>query len=60
MENNKSFFGKQGILIAILGLTGTLSIALMILFKAKISDAQSQGVIVKNKDIAAIVITQQR
>ena len=60
MENNKSFFGKQGILIAILGLTGTLSIALMILFKAKISDAQSQGVIVKNKDIAANVKTQQR
>ncbi|WP_027402066.1 polysaccharide deacetylase family protein [Aphanizomenon flos-aquae] len=60
MENNKSFFGKQGILIAILGLTGTLSIALMILFKAKISDAQSQGVVVKNKDIAANVKTQQR
>ena len=60
MENNRSFFGTQGILIAILGLTGTLSIALMILFKAKISDAQSQGVIVKNKDIAANVKTQQR
>ena len=60
MENNKSFFGTQGILIAILGLTGTLSIALMILFKAKISDAQSQGVVVKNKDIAANVKTQQR
>ena len=60
MENNKSFFGTQGILIAILGLTGTLSIALMILFKARTSDAQSQGVIVKNKDIAANVKTQQR
>ncbi|MBE9250428.1 polysaccharide deacetylase family protein [Dolichospermum sp. LEGE 00240] len=60
MEDNKSFFGTQGILIAILGLTGTLSIALMILFKAKISDAQIQGVIVKNKDIAASVKTQQR
>ena len=60
MENNKSFFGTQGILIALIGLTGTLSIALMILFKAKISDAQSQGVIVKNKDIAANVKTQQR
>jgi peptidoglycan/xylan/chitin deacetylase (PgdA/CDA1 family) len=60
VENNKSFFGTQGILIAILGLTGTLSIALMILFKAKISDAQIQGVIVKNKDIAASVKTQQR
>ena len=60
MEDNKSFFGTQGILIAILGLTGTLSIALMILFKAKISDAQIQGVIVKNKDIAASVKIQQR
>jgi hypothetical protein len=28
----------------------------MILFKAKISDAQSQGVIVKNKDIAGCLI----
>lgn len=60
MENNKSFFGTQGILIALIGLTGTLSIALMILFKARISDAQSQGVIVKNKDIVANVKTQQR
>nr|WP_174783583.1 polysaccharide deacetylase family protein [Dolichospermum sp. UHCC 0259] len=41
-------------------MTGTLSIALMILFKARTSDAQSQGVIVKNKDIAANVKTQQR
>jgi peptidoglycan/xylan/chitin deacetylase (PgdA/CDA1 family) len=32
----------------------------MILFKAKISDAQNQNVIVKNKDIAANVKTQQR
>ncbi len=60
MENNKSFFGTQGILIALIGLTGTLSIALMILFKARISDAQSQGVIVKNQDIVANVKTQQR
>jgi peptidoglycan/xylan/chitin deacetylase (PgdA/CDA1 family) len=60
VENNKSFFGTQGILIALIGLTGTLSIALMILFKARISDAQSQGVIVKNQDIVANVKTQQR
>jgi peptidoglycan/xylan/chitin deacetylase (PgdA/CDA1 family) len=60
VENNKSFFGTQGILIVILGLAGTLSIALMILFKAKISDAQNQNVIVKNKDIAANIKTQQR
>jgi peptidoglycan/xylan/chitin deacetylase (PgdA/CDA1 family) len=60
VENNKSFLGTQGILIGLIGLTGTLSIALMILFKAKISDAQNQNVIVKNKDIAANVKTQQR
>jgi len=60
VENNKSSFGTQGILIALIGLTGTLSIALMILFKARISDAQSQGVIVKNEDIVANVKTQQR
>ena len=60
MENNKSFFGTQGILIAILGITGTLSIALMILFKAKISDAQNQSVSFKNKDTVANVKTQQR
>ncbi|MDP5017782.1 polysaccharide deacetylase family protein [Anabaena sp. UHCC 0187] len=58
MENNKSFFGTQGILIVILGLAGTLSIALMILFKTNTSDAQS--VSVKNKDNAANVKTQQR
>ena len=60
MENNKTFFGTQGILIAILGLTGTLSIALMILFKAQTSDAQNKSAIVKNKDIAANIKTQQR
>ncbi|MEI6443266.1 MAG: polysaccharide deacetylase family protein [Nostocales cyanobacterium ELA583] len=60
MENNKSFFAIQGILIVILGLAGTLSIAFMILFKAKISDAQNQSTSLKNKDIAANVKTQQR
>ncbi len=60
MENNKSSFGTQEILIGLIGLAGTLSIALMILFKAQTSDAQNQNVIVKNKDIAANVKTQQR
>lgn len=60
MENNKSLLGTQGILIALIGLAGTLSIALMILFKARISDAQSQGVIVRDKDIGASIKTQQR
>ncbi|MTJ52051.1 polysaccharide deacetylase family protein [Anabaena sp. UHCC 0253] len=58
MENNKSFFGTQGILIALLGLTGTFSIALMILFKTNTSDAQSQSNSIK--DITANVVTQQR
>ncbi len=60
MENNKSFFRTQGILIAILGITGTLSIALMILFKTNISDAQMESVTVKEKDNAANVGTQKR
>jgi peptidoglycan-N-acetylglucosamine deacetylase len=60
VENNKSSFGTQGILIAILGLTGTLSIALMILFKTNTSDAQTKSINTKDKDIAAHVKTQQR
>lgn len=60
MENNKSFFGTQGILIALVGLTGTLSIALMILFKNKTSDAQSSSVSVEINNTTANVKTQQR
>jgi peptidoglycan-N-acetylglucosamine deacetylase len=60
VENNRSFFGIQGILIAILGVTGSLSIAFMILFKTNTSDAQIKNVSVKNKDIAANVKTQQQ
>jgi len=60
VENNKSFLGTQGILIVILGLTGTLSIALMLLFKTNTSDAQIKSISVKDKDIAANVQTQQR
>ncbi len=58
MEDNKSFLWTQRILIAILGLTGTLSISLMILFKTNTSDAQTKSVTVK--DTAANVRTQQR
>lgn len=60
MENNKSFFGTQGILIALVGLTGTLSIALMILFKNKTSDAQSPSISVEINNTTANVKTQQR
>lgn len=60
MENNKSFFGTQGILIALVGLTGTLSIALMILFKNKTSDAQSPSISVEINNTTANIKTQQR
>lgn len=60
MENNKSFFGTQGILIALVGLTGTLSIALMILFKNKTSEAQNQSISVEINNTTANVKTQQR
>jgi peptidoglycan/xylan/chitin deacetylase (PgdA/CDA1 family) len=60
VENNKSFFGTQGILIALVGLTGTLSIALMILFKNKTSDAQNQSISVEINNTSANVKTQQR
>jgi peptidoglycan-N-acetylglucosamine deacetylase len=57
-NNNKSFFWSQGIYIALLGLTGTLSLALMIMFKPNTSDAQ-----IKNTNattLAANTETQQR
>jgi peptidoglycan-N-acetylglucosamine deacetylase len=60
VENNKSFFGIQGILIAILGVTGCLSIAFMILFKTNTSDAQIKNVTAKDKNIVANVKTQQQ
>ncbi|MFM7363431.1 MAG: polysaccharide deacetylase family protein [Cuspidothrix sp.] len=60
MENNKSFLETQGILIAMVGLTGTLAVALTILFKGNISDAQIQNASAKYKEIAANVKTQQR
>lgn len=60
MENNKSFFGTQGILIALVGLTGTLSIALMILFKNKTSDAKNQSISVEINNTTANIKTQQR
>ncbi|MFM6815494.1 MAG: polysaccharide deacetylase family protein, partial [Dolichospermum sp.] len=60
MENNKSFFETQGILISILGLTGALSIALMIMFKGNTSDAQNRSVSTKDNDTAVLMVTQER
>ncbi|MBK1987580.1 polysaccharide deacetylase family protein [Sphaerospermopsis aphanizomenoides BCCUSP55] len=59
MEHNKSFFWTQGLLIALLCLTGTVGIGFMMLVKPNISDAQGQQNININ-DIAAKVGTQQR
>ncbi|AFZ57944.1 polysaccharide deacetylase family protein [Anabaena cylindrica FACHB-243] len=40
MENNKSFFWTQGILIALVGLAGTLGIGFMMLVRPNTSEAQ--------------------
>ncbi|MBE9198144.1 MULTISPECIES: polysaccharide deacetylase family protein [unclassified Nodularia (in: cyanobacteria)] len=60
MENNKSFFWSQGILIALLALSATLSISLMLLIKPHTSDAQSKPSIDMNNLSAAKIGTQQR
>ncbi|BAZ81672.1 polysaccharide deacetylase family protein [Sphaerospermopsis kisseleviana CS-549] len=59
MENNKSFFWPQGILIVLLCLTGTLGIGLMMLVRANTSKAQNNQRI-KINEIAANTGTQQR
>ncbi len=59
MENNKSFFWPQGILIVLLCLTGTLGIGLMMLVRANTSKAQNNQRININ-EIAANTGTQQR
>ncbi|MBH8553110.1 polysaccharide deacetylase family protein [Nostocaceae cyanobacterium CENA357] len=59
MENNKSFLWPQGILIALLGLSASLSIGLMMLIKPNASEAQSgQNINVSNT--TARVGTQKR
>ncbi|MBE9051105.1 polysaccharide deacetylase family protein [Nostocales cyanobacterium LEGE 11386] len=60
MENNKSFLWPQGILIALLALSATLSIGLMLLIKPNASEAQSRQSIKNLNSIAAKVGTQQR
>jgi peptidoglycan-N-acetylglucosamine deacetylase len=59
VENNKSFLWPQGILIALLGLSASLSIGLMMLIKPNASEAQSGQSINVNNTIARVG-TQQR
>jgi peptidoglycan-N-acetylglucosamine deacetylase len=59
VENNKSFLWPQGILIALLVLSASFSVGLMMLVKPNASEAQSrQSINVKNT--SAKVGTQQR
>ncbi len=60
MENNKSFLWPQGILIALLALSATLSMSLMLLIKPNASDARNQKTIDINNLSAAKVGTQER
>ncbi|MDZ7959374.1 MAG: polysaccharide deacetylase family protein [Aulosira sp. DedQUE10] len=59
MENSKSFFWPQGILIALVALVGTFSLGLMMLVKPNASDAQSQSSI-NETTVSAKAGTQQR
>jgi peptidoglycan/xylan/chitin deacetylase (PgdA/CDA1 family) len=59
VESNKSFFWPQGILIAVVAITGSLSLGMMMLVKPNTSEAQSKQSINENY-IAAKVGTQQR
>ena len=59
MENNKSFLWPQGMLIALLALSASLSIGLMMLVKPNASEAQNQQSTNLN-NIAAKAGTQRR
>jgi peptidoglycan-N-acetylglucosamine deacetylase len=59
VENSKSFFWPQGILIALVALVGTFSLGLMMLVKPNASDAQSQSSI-NETAVSAKAGTQQR
>lgn len=59
MENNKSFFWHQGILVILLCLTGTVGIGVMMFLRPNTSEAQNNQIINNNK-IAANLGTQQR
>ncbi|MBD2300544.1 polysaccharide deacetylase family protein [Nostoc sp. FACHB-190] len=60
MENNKSLLWPQGILIALLALGATLSIAMMMLLRPNASEAQSSQNININNNLVAKVGTQKR
>jgi peptidoglycan/xylan/chitin deacetylase (PgdA/CDA1 family) len=60
VENNKSLFWTQGILIALFGLVGTLGIGFMMLVKPNASDAQSSREPIINDNVTAKVGTQER
>ncbi len=59
MENNKSFFWPEGILIGLLALGGVFSLGLMMLLRPNTSEAQSRPNINVNK-VSANTGTQQR
>ena len=60
MENNKSFLWPQGILMALLALSATFSISLMLIIKPYVSDAQNKQTIDINNLSAAKIGTQAR
>jgi peptidoglycan-N-acetylglucosamine deacetylase len=59
VENNKSFFWTQGLLIAIVALVGSFSLGLMMLVKPNTSEAQSQ-ISINENPITAKAGTQAR
>jgi chitin deacetylase len=60
VENNKSFLWPQGILIALLGLSATFSLGLMLLIRPNTSEVQSKVSINVKNLLVAKVGTQQR
>ncbi|MEH2070665.1 MAG: polysaccharide deacetylase family protein [Nostoc sp.] len=58
MENNKSFFWPEGILVGLLALGGVFSLGFMMLLRPNTSEAQSRPINVKN--MPANTGTQQR
>lgn len=59
MENNKSFFWSQGIIIALLALGSSLSLGLMMPINPKASEAKSEISINSNKKYTSIETTQR-
>ncbi|GAX42913.1 polysaccharide deacetylase [Tolypothrix sp. NIES-4075] len=59
MENNKSFFWSQGIIIALLALGSSLSLGLMMPINPKASEAKSEISINFDKELSRIETTQR-